>query len=138
MSFNILIVWHLILENSTEVRQISSGLYVFESSVAYTDTPSKLFGSPSALSKNTSPCVWLHSAIFKKEGIIMLQQCNLCPHGCNIDRSKFVGRCKAGSKVEIGGVSLHKFEEPCISRRNWFWNCFLFKVQFELCILSKL
>lgn len=41
--------------------------------------------------------------------------CTICPHNCKIDRSINIGRCKAGDKVEIGGVSLHKFEEPCIS-----------------------
>ena len=45
----------------------------------------------------------------------MIEKCTICPHKCNIDRSKNVGRCKAGEKVEIGGVSLHKFKEPCIS-----------------------
>lgn len=45
----------------------------------------------------------------------MIEKCTICPHKCNIDRSKNVGRCKAGEKIEIGGVSLHKFEEPCIS-----------------------
>ncbi len=45
----------------------------------------------------------------------MNQKCMLCPHKCSIDRRINVGRCKAGEKVEIGGVSLHKFEEPCIS-----------------------
>ena len=45
----------------------------------------------------------------------MNQKCMLCPHKCSIDRRINIGRCKAGEKVEIGGVSLHKFEEPCIS-----------------------
>ena len=44
----------------------------------------------------------------------MNKECNLCPHKCGIDRTKVKGRCKAGS-IEIGGVSIHKFEEPCIS-----------------------
>ena len=68
----------------------------------------------------------------------MIENCMLCPHQCKIDRSKYVGRCKAGNIIEIGGVSLHKFEEPCISRQKWLWHCFLFKVQFELRVLSKL
>lgn len=45
----------------------------------------------------------------------MNKTCTICPHNCKIDRSINIGRCKAGDKVEIGGVSLHKFEEPCIS-----------------------
>jgi len=45
----------------------------------------------------------------------MANECTICPHKCKVDRSKNIGRCKAGSKIEIGGVSIHKFEEPCIS-----------------------
>lgn len=58
-----------------------------------------------------------------------LDKCNLCPHRCNIDRrSGQIGRCKATNKVKIALVSLHKFEEPCISGKNgsgtvFFSNC---------------
>ena len=45
----------------------------------------------------------------------MNKKCTLCPHKCGINRITENGRCKAGSKIEIGGVSIHKFEEPCIS-----------------------
>ena len=56
----------------------------------------------------------------------MKENCNLCPHKCNIDRKSAKGWCKAGDKIEIGGVSLHKFEEPCISLGKRFRNRFLF------------
>ena len=54
--------------------------------------------------------------------------CTICPHKCGINREINVGRCKAGNKIEIGGYSLHKFEEPCISGENgsgtvFFSNC---------------
>lgn len=58
-----------------------------------------------------------------------LNKCNLCPHKCNVDRENGqVGRCKATNKVKIALVSLHKFEEPCISGKNgsgtvFFSNC---------------
>lgn len=58
-----------------------------------------------------------------------LSKCNLCPHKCNVDRGNGqVGRCKATNKVKIALVSLHKFEEPCISGKNgsgtvFFSNC---------------
>ena len=45
-------------------------------------------------------------------------KCNLCPHRCNIDRSKFKGMCRATDKVKIALASLHYFEEPCISGKN--------------------
>ena len=55
-------------------------------------------------------------------------KCNLCPHRCNIDRSKFTGMCRATDKVKIALASLHYFEEPCISGKNgsgtvFFSNC---------------
>lgn len=58
----------------------------------------------------------------------MINKCEICPHKCQVDRENIFGRCKAGNKVEIGGVSLHKFEEPCISGENgsgtvFFSNC---------------
>ena len=57
--------------------------------------------------------------------------CELCPHKCNIDRSIYIGRCKAEDEIEIGGYSLHKFEEPCISCENGSGTVF-----FSKCNLS--
>lgn len=54
--------------------------------------------------------------------------CNLCPHKCNVDRKVKRGICKAGDEIEIGGYSLHNFEEPCISGENGSRNCFFFKM----------
>ena len=44
-----------------------------------------------------------------------MSKCNVCPHKCNIDRSKQKGRCRATDKVKIALASLHFYEEPCIS-----------------------
>lgn len=58
-----------------------------------------------------------------------LNKCNLCPHKCNVNRANGqIGRCKMTDKVKIALVSLHKFEEPCISGKNgsgtiFFANC---------------
>jgi len=58
-----------------------------------------------------------------------LEKCNICPHNCNINRlEKQTGRCKATDKIKIALVSLHNFEEPCISGENgsgtiFFSNC---------------
>ena len=58
-----------------------------------------------------------------------LEQCNICPHECNINRNKGkIGRCKATDKVKIALYSTHDFEEPCISGENgsgtvFFSNC---------------
>lgn len=58
-----------------------------------------------------------------------LKECKLCPHRCKINRLEGkVGRCKATDKIKISLVSLHQFEEPCISGINgsgtiFFSNC---------------
>ena len=57
-----------------------------------------------------------------------LENCNTCPHRCNINRKETIGRCKSTDKIKIALYSLHKFEEPCISGENgsgtvFFSNC---------------
>ena len=45
-----------------------------------------------------------------------LEQCEICPHRCKINRNNNqIGRCKSGDMVKIALVSTHNFEEPCIS-----------------------
>ncbi len=43
------------------------------------------------------------------------EKCNLCPHKCNVNRSKVQGFCKCNENIKIALVSVHDFEEPCIS-----------------------
>lgn len=53
----------------------------------------------------------------------------LCPHMCKVNRlSGEIGRCKATSNAKVALVSIHRFEEPCISKANgsgtiFFSNC---------------
>lgn len=48
-----------------------------------------------------------------------LGQCGICPRECKVNRlDGKVGNCNASDKVEISLVSLHMFEEPCISGKN--------------------
>lgn len=58
----------------------------------------------------------------------MLEKCTICPHKCEINRTKYVGRCKSTDKIKIALYSTHNFEEPCISGENRLWNDFLFKL----------
>lgn len=76
----------------------------------------------------------------------MLKQCILCPHNCKVDRNNGeIGRCKCENKIKIALVSLHKFEEPCISGENgsgtiFFSNCNLnciFCQNYEISHLGK-
>lgn len=48
-----------------------------------------------------------------------LRNCMLCPRNCSIDRTaNKAGFCKIGSKVTLARVSLHHWEEPCLSGKN--------------------
>lgn len=58
----------------------------------------------------------------------MIEKCNLCPRNCNIDRTKFFGRCKCNDKVKTALADMFFYEEPCISGGNgsgavFFSNC---------------
>lgn len=61
--------------------------------------------------------------------IELLKKCELCPHKCKIDRTNNkIGRCKSKDTVKIAKVSLHTYEEPCISGEHgsgtvFFSNC---------------
>lgn len=48
-----------------------------------------------------------------------LEECKICPRECKVNRlAGKIGNCGANEKIEIALVSLHKFEEPCISGNN--------------------
>ena len=48
-----------------------------------------------------------------------LKRCEICPRICKVNRIEGnLGNCKATDKIEIALVSLHKYEEPCISGKN--------------------
>jgi len=58
-----------------------------------------------------------------------LKECQLCPFKCKANRLEGkLGKCKANNKLKIALVSLHHFEEPCISGTKgsgtiFFSNC---------------
>ncbi len=58
-----------------------------------------------------------------------LEECQLCPYKCKVNRLEGKkGKCKASDKAKISLVSLHNFEEPCISGTKgsgtiFFSNC---------------
>lgn len=52
----------------------------------------------------------------ENENLNLLKQCRICPKNCKIDRTDGgLGFCKSSDKVKVARVSLHKWEEPCIS-----------------------
>ena len=44
-----------------------------------------------------------------------LKSCELCPRRCKVDRTVSHGFCGAGEKIRVALVSLHEWEEPCLS-----------------------
>ncbi len=56
------------------------------------------------------------------------KNCKMCPRECGIDRTRFSGVCGATDKIKVALVSIHDFEEPCISGKSgsgtvFFSNC---------------
>ena len=75
-----------------------------------------------------------------------LKKCEICPYKCKVNRLEGKsGNCKALDKVEISLVSLHAYEEPCISGKNgsgtiFFTHCNLhckFCQNYEISQLGK-
>ena len=58
-----------------------------------------------------------------------LNKCTICPWECKINRNdKKIGKCRGTNNAKIALVSLHFFEEPCITGKNgsgtiFFSNC---------------
>ena len=59
----------------------------------------------------------------------MLENCKLCPRNCSVNRLKNeIGFCRSSRDIKIARVSLHAWEEPCISGTKgsgtiFFSNC---------------
>lgn len=75
-----------------------------------------------------------------------IKQCQICPRECRVNRLEGkVGNCRASDKVEISLVSLHTYEEPCISGKHgsgtiFFSHCNLhcmFCQNYEISQLKK-
>lgn len=48
----------------------------------------------------------------------LLKNCKLCPRNCGVNRTENFGFCGATEKVRVALVSLHKWEEPCLTGKN--------------------
>lgn len=59
----------------------------------------------------------------------MLNECRICPRNCKVNRlDGKIGYCKATDKIKLALVSIHNYEEPCISGKKgsgtvFFSNC---------------
>lgn len=47
-----------------------------------------------------------------------MENCRICPRGCNVNRENALGVCKSGREMRIARAALHKWEEPPISGEN--------------------
>ena len=50
-----------------------------------------------------------------KTKTLVPEVCELCPRLCRVDRVNHFGFCGAGKNLRVALVSLHKWEEPCLS-----------------------
>ena len=61
--------------------------------------------------------------------IKQLENCKICPHECMAKRNEGqIGKCGCNDKIKVALVSLHYYEEPCISGKEgsgtiFFSNC---------------
>lgn len=55
----------------------------------------------------------IKASYFKK-----LNNCNLCPNRCNVDRQINIGKCRLSSDILVAKAYLHQWEEPVISGEN--------------------
>jgi putative pyruvate formate lyase activating enzyme len=56
----------------------------------------------------------------------LLYNCKLCPRNCGVNRlNGEAGFCKSGTEVKVARVSLHHWEEPCISGEKGSGTVFL-------------
>ena len=47
-----------------------------------------------------------------------MNNCNNCPHKCNVDRVNKLGKCGVNKNIKIAKYYLHPYEEPIISKNN--------------------
>jgi len=75
-----------------------------------------------------------------------LEKCELCPYKCKVNRLEGKrGKCRCDDKIKIALISIHDYEEPCISGVNgsgtiFFSNCNLqckFCQNYEISSLGK-
>lgn len=66
----------------------------------------------------------------------MFEKCELCGFRCGVDRNKVQGNCRCGTLPKLALVSLHKWEEPCISGENGSGTIFFSGCNFS-CIFCQ-
>ena len=66
-----------------------------------------------------------------------LHKCNLCPRNCGVDRYKSLGFCGAGALSKVALVSLHPWEEPCLTGANGAGTVFFSYCNLRCCFCQN-
>ena len=66
-----------------------------------------------------------------------LKKCELCPRRCRADRTKAAGFCGAGTKVRVALVSLHPWEEPCLTGEKGAGTVFFSHCNLRCCFCQN-
>lgn len=66
-----------------------------------------------------------------------LTECKLCPRQCGINRYVTKGICGAGADAVVAKVSLHEWEEPCISVKNGAGTVFFSGCNLHCCFCQN-
>lgn len=66
-----------------------------------------------------------------------MNECRLCPRECGANRINEKGFCCAGSNTIVARVSLHKWEEPCISYKNGAGTVFFSGCNLHCCFCQN-
>ena len=66
-----------------------------------------------------------------------LRQCELCPRRCRVDRTREIGFCGAGAKARVALVSLHPWEEPCLTGEKGAGTVFFSHCNLKCCFCQN-
>lgn len=67
----------------------------------------------------------------------MLENCQLCPRECGVNRYKTKGFCMEGYEIRIARAELHFWEEPCISGKNGSGTVFFAGCPLKCCFCQN-
>ncbi len=68
-----------------------------------------------------------------RNDILDLSKCELCPRRCRADRRKAPGYCGADERVRVALVSLHPWEEPCLTGEKGAGTVFFSHCSLKCC-----
>lgn len=69
--------------------------------------------------------------------IDLMRKCELCPRRCGVDRTRRKGFCGAGEAVRVALVSLHPWEEPCLTGEKGAGTVFFSHCNLRCCFCQN-